>query len=90
MTYLITGATGEVGSRVVRQLLERNIRPRVLVRSEKKAHSLFGNRVDVCVGDLAVPDSMRGAIQGTDTVFLVNVALGRAAEIVAAPRMCMR
>jgi uncharacterized protein YbjT (DUF2867 family) len=73
MTYLITGATGEVGSRVVRQLLERHIRPRVLVRSEEKACSLFADRVDVCVGDLAVPDSMRGAIQGADTVFLVNV-----------------
>ena len=73
MTYLITGATGEVGSRVVRQLLERNIRPRVLVRSEEKARSLFGDRVDVCVGDLAAPDSVRGAIQGADTVFLVNV-----------------
>jgi uncharacterized protein YbjT (DUF2867 family) len=73
MTYLITGATGEVGSRVVRQLLGRNIRPRLLVRSEKKARSLFGDRVDVCVGDLAVPDSMRGAFQGADTVFLVNV-----------------
>jgi uncharacterized protein YbjT (DUF2867 family) len=73
MTYLITGATGEVGSRVVRQLLERTIRPRVLVRSEEKARSLFGDRVDVCVGDLAVPDSLRGAIQGADIVFLVNV-----------------
>jgi uncharacterized protein YbjT (DUF2867 family) len=73
MTYLITGATGEVGSLVVRQLLERHIRPRVLVRSEEKARSLFGDRVDVCVGDLAAPVSMRGAIQGADTVFLVNV-----------------
>jgi uncharacterized protein YbjT (DUF2867 family) len=73
MTYLITGATGEVGSRVVRQLLERHIRPRVLVRSEEKARSLFGDRVDVCVGDLAAPVSMRRAIQGADTVFLVNV-----------------
>ncbi|MGA8443094.1 MAG: NAD(P)H-binding protein [Candidatus Sulfotelmatobacter sp.] len=73
MTYLITGATGEVGSRVVRQLLERNIRPRVLVRSEEKARSLFGDRVEVWVGDLAAPDSMRGAIQGADAVFLVNV-----------------
>jgi uncharacterized protein YbjT (DUF2867 family) len=73
MTYLITGATGEVGSRVVRQLLERNIRPRVLVRSEEKARSLFGDRVDVCVGDLAAPGSMRGAIHGADAVFLVNV-----------------
>lgn len=73
MTYLITGATGEVGSRVVRQLLKRHIRPRVLVRSEEKARSRFGDRVDVCVGDLAAPDSMRRAIQGVDTVFLVNV-----------------
>jgi len=73
MTYLITGATGEVGSRVVRQLLERHIRPRVLVRSEEKARSLFEDRVDVCVGDLAAPDSMREAIQEADTVFLVNV-----------------
>jgi (4-alkanoyl-5-oxo-2,5-dihydrofuran-3-yl)methyl phosphate reductase len=73
MTYLITGATGEVGSRVVRQLLERNIRPRVLVRSEQKARALFEDRVEVCMGDLAAPDSMRGALQGVDTVFLVNV-----------------
>src|ERR1700729_1637008 len=73
MTYWITGATGAGGSRVVRHLLERKIRPRVLVRSEEKARSLFGDRVDVCVGDLAAPDSMRGAIQEADTVFLVNV-----------------
>ena len=73
MTYLVTGATGEVGSRVVRQLLERDIRPRVLVRSEEKARALFGDRVDVCVGDLAAPDSIRRAIQRADTVFLVNV-----------------
>lgn len=73
MMFLITGATGEVGSRVVRQLVERNIRPRVLVRSQEKARSLFGDRVDVWVGDLAAPDSMRGAIKRVDTVFLVNV-----------------
>ena len=73
MTYFITGATGEVGSRVVRQLLERHIRPRVLVRSEDKARSLFGDRVDVCVGDLRAPDSLRGVVQGADMVFLVNV-----------------
>jgi uncharacterized protein YbjT (DUF2867 family) len=73
MMYLITGATGEVGSRVVRQLLECGIRPRVLTRSEEKARSLFGDRVDVCVGDLSAPASTRGAIQGADTVFLVNV-----------------
>src|SRR5690242_2113539 len=73
MTYVITGATGEVGSRVVKQLLERHIRPRVLARSERKARSLFGHRVDVCVGDLAAQDSVRAAVQGAHTLFLVNV-----------------
>ena len=33
MKHLITGATGDVGSRVVAHLLKRNIRPCVLVRS---------------------------------------------------------
>jgi uncharacterized protein YbjT (DUF2867 family) len=73
MTYLITGATGEVGSRVVRQLLERGIRPRVLARGAEKARSLFGDRVDIYVGDLGEPASIRAAIQGTNTVYLVNV-----------------
>ena len=44
MTYLITGATGDVGSRVVRQLIERNIRPRVLVRNVEKAHAALWAR----------------------------------------------
>jgi uncharacterized protein YbjT (DUF2867 family) len=73
MMCLITGATGEVGSRVVRLLLECGIRPRVLVRSEERARQLFGDQVDVSVGDLASPDSIRAATQGTNTVFLVNV-----------------
>lgn len=73
MTHLITGATGDVGSRVVKQLLDRGIRPRVLARSEEKARSRFGDRVDICAGDLAAPGSIREAMQGADTVFLVNV-----------------
>jgi uncharacterized protein YbjT (DUF2867 family) len=73
MTYLITGATGDVGSRVVRKLIERNIRPRVLVRSADKAHALFGQEVEACVGDLAAPATTRPAMKGVETVFLLNV-----------------
>ena len=57
----------------MRLLLERGIRPRVLVRREERARALFGDQVDVSVGDLASPDSIRAAIQGTNTLFLVNV-----------------
>ena len=73
MMCLITGATGEIGSRVVRLLLERGMRPRVLVRSEERARARFEDQVDVTVGDLASPDSIRAVIQGTNTSFLVNV-----------------
>lgn len=72
MTHLITGATGDVGSKVVARLLERGDRPRIFVREEKKARSQFGDRVDVFVGDLANPASMSAALEGVDVLFLVN------------------
>jgi len=72
MTYLITGATGDVGSKVVHHLLQRGNRPRVFVRSVQKAQALFGQRVDIFVGDLAQPESLQPALAGVDELFLVN------------------
>lgn len=73
MTYLITGATGDVGARVVRQLIARGIHPRILVRSAEKAQTLFGQAAEICVGDLANPVTTRPAMKGVHTLFLVNV-----------------
>jgi uncharacterized protein YbjT (DUF2867 family) len=72
MTYLITGATGDVGARVVNHLLQRGNRPRVFVRNAEKAHALFGDRVEIFVGDLAQPASLQSALEGVDELFLVN------------------
>lgn len=72
MTFLITGATGDVGSRVVRGLLECSQRPRVFVRDAKKARAQFGDRVDVFVGDLTDSRSLRAALEGIDALFLVT------------------
>jgi uncharacterized protein YbjT (DUF2867 family) len=72
MTYLITGATGDVGSKVVNHLLQRGNRPRVFVRNAQKAQALFGHHVDIFVGDLAQPASLRSALEGVDELFLVN------------------
>jgi len=72
VTYLITGATGDVGSRVVDRLLQRGDRPRIFVREEKKARSRFGDRVDVFIGDLADPASLKAAVEAVDALFLVN------------------
>jgi uncharacterized protein YbjT (DUF2867 family) len=72
MTFLITGATGDIGSKVVELLIRRGERPRVFVRDIHKARSLFGDRVDVLVGDLTSPESLRAALHGVDALFLVN------------------
>ena len=72
MTYLITGATGDVGSRVVRHLVEHGERPRVFARDAKTAQALFGDRVEMVQGDLGDKTSLRRALEGIDKLFLVN------------------
>jgi uncharacterized protein YbjT (DUF2867 family) len=72
MKYLITGATGDVGSKVVKQLLQRGERPRVFVRDAAKARAQFGDRVEVFVGDLSDRASLAAALNGIDAFFLVN------------------
>jgi (4-alkanoyl-5-oxo-2,5-dihydrofuran-3-yl)methyl phosphate reductase len=72
MVYLITGATGNVGSLVVAHLLERGERPRVFVRDAEKARARFGNRVEIFVGDLAHTADLSRALTGVDALFLVN------------------
>jgi uncharacterized protein YbjT (DUF2867 family) len=72
MSYLITGATGDVGSRVVERLIKSGERPRVFVRDAEKARLRFQDRVDVATGDLANKASLNEALQGVDALFLVN------------------
>lgn len=72
MRFLITGATGDVGSRVVKHLLERSERPRVFVRDAQRARELFGDGVDAFVGDLSNRASLKVALEGVDAFFLVN------------------
>lgn len=73
MTYLITGATGEVGSRVTQLLLQRGIRPRVLTRDASRARAQFADHVDIAVGDLSAPATLREALRDIDALFLVNI-----------------
>ena len=72
MNYLITGATGDVGARVVEQLLHRGERPRVFVRDAEKARSRYGDRVEIFAGDLDDPSTLRPALKGVAGLFLVN------------------
>jgi uncharacterized protein YbjT (DUF2867 family) len=72
MKYLITGATGEIGSRVVMRLLERGERLRIFARDAQKGRARFGDRVEIAVGDLGDAASLQAALAGVETLFLVN------------------
>jgi nucleoside-diphosphate-sugar epimerase len=68
MRLLITGATGRVGSRYVRRMLQRGDELRLLVRHPERAESLRQMGAEVAVGDLSDPESLSRAVTGIDAV----------------------
>lgn len=66
--YLIAGATGKTGRIIVEKLLDRGVNPKVLVRNQDLAKNLFGNQVDIVVGDVRQPESLLAAMENMDTV----------------------
>ena len=64
MKYLVFGATGNIGSRVARRLLDSGARPFVFVRNAKRARALFGDHVDIHTGDLDKPGPSLAAALG--------------------------
>jgi uncharacterized protein YbjT (DUF2867 family) len=80
MKILVLGATGTVGSTVVRELLSRGQQVRVLTRDPAKA-AAFGAGVEVVKGDLLEPRALAPVFAGVDGVFVVNgLALSEATE----------
>ncbi|WP_369719675.1 NmrA/HSCARG family protein [Bradyrhizobium sp. LLZ17] len=73
MTILVTGATGTVGRQVVEQLVKRDADVRALVRDPAKAG--FPAGVNVAKGDMLDVDSLRSALSGVSTLFLLNAVV---------------
>ncbi|WP_266080168.1 NAD-dependent epimerase/dehydratase family protein [Haladaptatus caseinilyticus] len=70
--YLVTGATGALGSAVVERLLESNPddRIRVFVRSDQRFRERFPQaEVEVVRGNVLVPLNVRRAVRNVDVVF---------------------
>jgi uncharacterized protein YbjT (DUF2867 family) len=67
---LVTGATGDIGGEVVRQLVAAGEKVRVLARDPVKAAKL-GPGIEVAHGDLLKPDTLPPAFAGADHVFLM-------------------
>jgi nucleoside-diphosphate-sugar epimerase/N-acetylglutamate synthase-like GNAT family acetyltransferase len=69
MRYFVTGATGFIGGRLVRQLRAAGHEVRALVRSPSKAPSLAALGASVHPGDITDAETMRSAMHGCDGVF---------------------
>ena len=65
---LVTGATGYVGRRVVRRLVEGGESVRCLVRSSSDLSALGGLNLETEFGDVTDPLALRSACQGVDSV----------------------
>jgi len=73
MRYLVIGATGSIGSRVTRRLIESRSKTSVFVRDTRKARALFGHHVEIHSGDLDHPGpTLVEALGEADEVFLVT------------------
>lgn len=68
---LVTGASGFIGSAVVRALLARGERVRVIVRSTSPRTNLAGLDVELVTGDLTDPQAIEQSLQDVDALYHV-------------------
>ena len=71
---LLTGATGTVGSALLRRLTDAGEPVRCLVRDPRRLRDQRV-RVQIALGDLANPASFRNALRGVDTVIHLGASI---------------
>ncbi len=69
MKALVTGATGFVGSAIVRRLLAEGVSVRVLARRNSDRRNMTGLDVEVFEGDLTDSSALASACAGCDSLF---------------------
>lgn len=66
---LVTGATGLLGYGIVEALVQRGQPVRALVRDAERARSILPSGVELAIGDITEPASLKAAVRGVDLVF---------------------
>ena len=74
MTFLITGATGNVGGELVAQLIDAGHQVRAYVRNPDKARQQLPQVAQIAIGDLDDTAALNRAAEGVDATFFMQVA----------------
>ena len=80
---LVTGATGFIGIEVSRQLAERGLQPRLMVRRPVRGLMLRNLKAEIMQADIRSPQSLRRILRDIDTV----IHLGARAAFEPYPRL---
>jgi len=67
---LVTGSTGDVGTRLVRELVSRGQAVRAFTRSPGPYR--FDSKVEIAIGDYADKESLRKALDGVSAMYLLS------------------
>jgi uncharacterized protein YbjT (DUF2867 family) len=74
MKAFVAGATGETGRRIVKELVDRGIPVRALVRSRELAAQVLPPKAEVVVGDVLDPTTLEAGMEGCTVVLCATGA----------------
>ncbi|MEY2674353.1 MAG: hypothetical protein RLZZ514_918, partial [Actinomycetota bacterium] len=73
---LVTGATGYIGGRLIRELLAHGYRVRILARNPERLHEHpWFDQIEIATGDAHDPKSLADALKGVDVAYYLLHAL---------------
>ncbi|MGK7937648.1 MAG: SDR family oxidoreductase [Xenococcaceae cyanobacterium] len=74
MKALVAGATGQTGRNIVKQLVEKDIPVKALVRNLEQAKEILPSAAELVVGDVLKPETLTAAIADCSVLFCATGA----------------